>query len=96
MTVYVIGNITIKDEAKWIEYRDQVPATLIPWNGKIVLRGKGAEMLDGEYRHTDTVVLRFPDMASAKQWHESPAYQALVPLRRQAAEVDLVSFESVE
>ncbi len=96
MTVYVIGNITIKDEAKWIEYRDQVPATLIPWNGEIVLRGKGAEMLDGEYRHTDTVVLRFPDMDSAKQWHESPAYQALVPLRRQAADVDLVSFESVE
>ena len=96
MTVYVIGNITIKDEAKWVEYRDQVPATLEPWDGEIVLRGNSAEVLDGEYRHTDTVVLRFPNMASAKQWHDSPAYQALVPLRRQSAEVDLVSFESVE
>lgn len=96
MTAYVIGNITIKDQAKWVEYRDQVPATLIPWHGEIVLRGHDAEVFDGEYRHTDTVVLRFPDMASARQWHESAAYQALVPLRRQAAEVDLVSFESDE
>jgi hypothetical protein len=50
--VYVIGNIAIKDLEKWIAYRDQVPATLIPWNG--------------EYRHADTVVLRFPDMESAR------------------------------
>ncbi len=96
MTAYVIGYITIKDENKWIEYRDQVPATLAPWNGEIVLRGTSASVFDGEYCHTDTVVLRFPDMASARQWHESPAYQALVSLRRQAAEVDLVSYESVE
>jgi uncharacterized protein (DUF1330 family) len=94
MTVYVIGNITINDQIRWAEYRDQVPATLVPWKGEVVLRGSGAALLDGEHRHTDTVVLRFPDMASAKQWHESPAYQALVPLRRQAAEVDLVSFEA--
>lgn len=96
MAAYVIGNITIKDQAKWVEYRDQVPDTLVPWNGEIVLRGNHATVLDGEYPHTDTVVLRFPDMASAQQWHNSPAYQALVPLRRQAAEVDLVSYDSVE
>ncbi len=95
MTAYVIGNITIQDEVKWIEYRDQVPATLVPWHGEIVLRGKNAVVLGGEHRHTDTVVLRFPDMASAKQWHDSAAYQALIPLRMQAADVDLVSYESV-
>lgn len=95
MTAYVIGNITIKDEVKWIEYRDQVPATLVPWSGEIVLRGKNAVVLGGEHRHTDTVVLRFPDMASAKQWHDSAAYQALIPLRMQAADVDLVSFDAL-
>lgn len=94
MTAYVIGHITIKDEEKWIEYRDQVPATLAPWQAEIVLRGENALVLGGEYRHTDTVVLRFPDPESATQWHESAAYQALIPLRMQAAEVDLVTFES--
>jgi uncharacterized protein (DUF1330 family) len=95
MTAYVIGHITIKDEEKWIEYRDQVPATLAPWQAEIVLRGKNALVLGGGHRHSDTVVLRFPDMASAKQWHDSAAYQALIPLRRQAADVDLVSYESL-
>ena len=28
---YVIGHITVKDAAKWAEYRARVPATLAPW-----------------------------------------------------------------
>ena len=33
---YVIGHITVKDEAKWAEYRSQVPATLAPWGAELV------------------------------------------------------------
>jgi uncharacterized protein (DUF1330 family) len=51
-------------------------------------------VLSGQYRHTDTVVIRFPNADSVVDWHDSPAYQALVPLRTQAADVDLVTFEA--
>lgn len=94
MTAYVIGNITVKNPEKWAAYRSQVPDTLVPWGAELVLRGTQAKMLSGQYRHTDTVVIRFPDMDSVTAWHNSPAYQALVPLRREAADVDLVSFEA--
>lgn len=90
---YVIGHITIKDSAKWARYRDQVPATLAPWGAELVLRGRLATVLGGEHRHTDTVVIRFPDLAAANGWFESAAYQALIPLRQQAAEVDLLAYE---
>ncbi len=93
MAAYVIGNITVKNSEKWAEYRSQVPATLVPWGAELVLRGKQAKVLSGDYRHTDTVVIRFPDAKSVAGWHNSPAYQALVPLRKEAADVDLVSFE---
>lgn len=94
MTAYVIGNITVKDPEKWAEYRSLVPETLVPWSGKLVLRGTRAKVLSGHYRHTDTVVIRFPDSDSVAEWHKSAAYQALVPLRTQAADVDLVTFEA--
>jgi uncharacterized protein (DUF1330 family) len=94
MTAYVIGNITVKDPAKWAEYRSQLPATLAPWGAEVVLRGKHATVLSGQCRHKHTVVLRFPDLESAVKWHESPAYQMLVPLRTEAADVDLVSYEA--
>lgn len=94
MTAYVIGNITVKDPDKWAEYRSLVPETLVPLDGELVLRGTQAKVLSGHYRHTDTVVIRFPDSDSVAEWHNSPAYQALVPLRTQAADVDLVTFEA--
>jgi uncharacterized protein (DUF1330 family) len=28
---YVVGQITVKDESLWAEYRSKVPATLTPW-----------------------------------------------------------------
>jgi uncharacterized protein (DUF1330 family) len=92
MSACVIGHITVKDEEKWAQYRAQVPATLAPWGAELLFRGQLAEVLDGHHRHTDTVVIRFPDQAAADAWHNSPAYQALIPLRREAADLDLLTF----
>ena len=93
-TAYVIGHITVKDAQKWAQYCARVPATLEPWGAQLVFRGKRHALLGGEHRHTDTVVLRFADTADVAAWHASPAYQGLIPLRQQAAEVDLIVFEA--
>jgi uncharacterized protein (DUF1330 family) len=91
---YVIGHITVKNAEKWAEYRNQVPATLEPWGAELVLRGKRVAILAGEHPHSDVVVIRFPDKEAVNRWYSSPAYQALIPLRQQAAEVILLSYEA--
>lgn len=93
MAAYAIGHITVIDEEKWTRYRAGVPATLAPFGGELLLRGHHARVLDGTHDRTDTVVLRFPDLAALHAWHASAAYQALVPLRREAALVDLICYE---
>jgi len=93
MPAYVIGQIRIVNQEKWEAYRAQVPATLAPWDGRVLFRGRTARVLTGEYRFTDMVVLQFPDQDAVRGWHDSPAYQALIPLRTQAAEVVLVSYD---
>jgi len=92
-TAYVIGNITILDNTKWLEYRSKVPKTLIPWGGELILRGKKLEVLGGEYQHTDNLVISFPNVVALNNWFSSDTYQKLIPLRNQAAKVDLVSYE---
>ncbi|HNJ77211.1 MAG TPA: DUF1330 domain-containing protein [Azospira sp.] len=90
---YVVGNITVHNPDRWAEYRAQVPATLVPWQAEIVMRAGMAQVLSGTHAHTDIVVLRFPDIAAAHGWFNSPAYQALLPLRNEAATVDLVCYQ---
>ena len=90
---YVVGHLSVKDEAKWTEYQSRVPATIAPWGAELVLRGKQVAALAGENRYTDIVVIRFPDLAAANGWHASPAYQALIPVRTQAIDLVLLTYE---
>jgi len=92
MSACVIGHISVKDEEKWAQYRAQVPATLAPWGAELLFRGQLAGVLAGQHRHTDAVVIRFPDRAAVDGWYQSAAYQALIPLRQQAADLDLLTF----
>lgn len=95
IAAYVVGHITVKDAGKWAEYRSKVPATLAPWGAELVFRGKRLAVMSGEHSHPDTVVIRFPDAGAADGWFNSSAYQTLIPLREQAAEMVLISYEAV-
>ena len=91
---YLVGNITVKSPDKWAEYTRQVPGTLLPWGAELVFRGKQAATFSGENPHADIVVIRFPDVGAVNQWFSSPAYQALIPLRQEAADVVLVCYQA--
>ena len=91
---YVVGHLTVINAEKWAEYRNQVPATLEPWGAELVFRGEQVAILAGEHPYSDIVVIRFPDTEAVNGWHSSPAYQALIPLRQQAAEMVLISYEA--
>lgn len=90
---YLIGHITVKNPEKWAEYRNKVPATIEPWGAELIFRGKLSSVFSGSHVHTDTVVIRFPDIQSLNNWFSSKAYQLLIPLRQEAAEVELLSFQ---
>jgi uncharacterized protein (DUF1330 family) len=90
---YIVGHIKVKNAEKWREYCDKVPATVAPWGASLVFRGERAQVLAGDHGYTDTVVIRFPSRAAIMHWHESEAYQALIGLREQAADVVIISYE---
>jgi uncharacterized protein (DUF1330 family) len=94
-SAYGIGHITVKDADKWAEYREKIVPTLEPWNASLIFRGNKVRVLGGEHKHSDTVVIKFPDLDSLNGWYDSAAYQAIIPLRMAAADVDLIAYESV-
>lgn len=91
---YIVGQMTVKNETKWTEYRGQVLATLTPFGGELVFRGNQVRALSGECPHADIVVIRFPSLVDADSWHNSAAYQALLPIRQEAADVVLTTYEA--
>ncbi len=91
---YVVGQMTVKHPEKWAQYRSQVLGTLLPFGGELVFRGEHVQSFSGVNPHPDIVVIRFPSVDDARGWHACPAYQALIPLRLEAADVVLTTYEA--
>jgi uncharacterized protein (DUF1330 family) len=82
--VYVISEADeVTDLAALKDYGSKVAGTLAPFNGQyhFVVRGGKTESLDGGTPPHGTVVIAFDSAEAAHAWYDSPAYQAIKPIR---------------
>jgi uncharacterized protein (DUF1330 family) len=92
MPAFFIVTITVKDADKYQTYSQSVGETLKPFGGKGVLRGKAQGALVGTLDHQMAGIIEFPDLESIDAWYNSEAYQALIPLRTEAADVTIIKY----
>jgi uncharacterized protein (DUF1330 family) len=96
MPAYVVVGVDVEDADAYSAYTRQVPATLEPYDGRFVVRGGAFEVFEGEWPAARIVILQFSDVAQAKAWHESAAYQAILPIREANARTHfMVAVEGV-
>jgi len=78
---YAIGILSdIKFGTDIIDYLNRIDETLAPFNGKFLIHGVKAAVMEGTW-DSDLVVIEFPDYATAAAWYASPAYREIIPLR---------------
>ena len=94
MPALLVGHITVTDPAAWARYVQAVGATFAPHGGRVLGRGVLASTLTDVAAGERVVVVEFPDLAALTHWHDSPEYQALVPLREAGARVSLTAYEA--
>ena len=94
MPAFLIGHITVKDPLLWKTYVEGVRDSLTPFGAEILFRGTRAAVLCGEHGHPNAVVIKFLDQPTLQGWYASPAYQDLIPIRDQAADVVLISYDA--
>ncbi len=84
---YLIAHVQITDQDGWKQYITALPGTLAPYHVKTP-SGTGDYVLEGEVNlvvGSDPVILAFNSMDDLKAWWNSPAYQAIIPLREKSA-----------
>jgi uncharacterized protein (DUF1330 family) len=90
MKAYVIAIETVHDEVMFGEYRKDVAATLIPFEGRFIARGGKYTVLEGTWEHPRTVIIEFPSREAAEGWYRSADYQKIIGLRHQSSKGNLV------
>ena len=93
MASYLVGHITVKDGELWQKYVSGVQESLLPFDSKVIFRGKLVSVLAGKHEHDLVVVIEFPDQSTLGNWYSSEKYQALIPLRDRAANVVIMAYK---
>ncbi len=85
MTAYAVADLhRVTMGPAIVEYLEKIDATLAPYGGRYIIHGGRKTVLEGDWAG-DLIVIAFPSMQHARDWHASPAYQAIMPIRHKNA-----------
>ena len=95
MPAYAMGHLrSVAMGPAIVEYLERIDASLAPFDGRFIIHGARAEVLEGDWSG-DLIVIEFPDLDRARAWYQSPAYQAILPLRTDNADGDVLLVDGV-
>ena len=81
---YVVAEVDVTDPATFQKYADKAPGTITASGGHYVIRGGKSVSVEGEPPKR-FVVIQFDSVEKAKAWEDSPAYEAIKPIRHSSA-----------
>ena len=81
---YIIAELEITDSTVFQKYASSVPATLAPFGGHYLARAGRTVALEGDPPKR-IVVVAFDSMEKARDFWDSPAYDAIKPIRHSSA-----------
>jgi len=95
MSAYLIVNVDVKDPTAYEEYKARVPVLIRKYGGEYLVRGGKFVIVEGDWKPSRLVILRFPDITSAQGLFDDPEYQPLKALRQRVSKTDLVLVEGL-
>ena len=79
---YLVVCLNVKNHEEYMQrYAMSVVAMFEKIGAEVVAVSPAPKVLEGEWSGNWTVVIRFPNMATAEEWYNSPEYQPLKELR---------------
>jgi uncharacterized protein (DUF1330 family) len=96
MPAFVIVETDITDPERYEQYKLASPGAVAAGGGRFVARGGELAVLEGDWEPSRLVVLEFEDLAAAKRWYQSEAYQAARTLREGAARIRMVAVQGLD
>ncbi|QND68505.1 DUF1330 domain-containing protein [Mesorhizobium loti] len=96
MTAYAVAHMRQATMGPQIvEYLHGIDATLEPFGGRFLVHGGDVEVIENSWPG-HLIIIEFPDREHVRGWYNSRAYQAILTLRTDNSEADVVFADGVE
>jgi uncharacterized protein (DUF1330 family) len=95
MSAYIIADVAVTNAAQYEEYRKWSSAAMQAHQAEVCVRGGQIQTLEGDWTPSRIVILKFPDMAKAHAFYDSPEYGKARAAREGAAVMRMIVVEGV-
>ena len=93
---YLISESQVTDQALMDDYGQKAGPSVAAYDGELIAATENVAHMDGMSKPPRIVIIRFPSMERAKEWYNSPEYQAVLPMRFRACNSSVYFVEGVE
>lgn len=90
MSAYFIANIRLTDEAEYDKYLEECSQVFEKFNGEYLAVDESPVVLEGQWKYTKAVLIRFPDAEALLEWYRSEDYQRILKYRLLGSECDTI------
>jgi uncharacterized protein (DUF1330 family) len=95
MSAYAVGHLrNVRMGPGIITYLQGIDATIEPYQGRFIIHGDRPLVKEGNGTG-DLIVIEFPDLEQARAWYQSPEYQAILALRADNSEGEILLINGV-
>jgi uncharacterized protein (DUF1330 family) len=94
-SAYILANVNVTDPQQYDEYKRLSTIAMKAHGAEVCVRGGKTEVLEGDWTPDRVVLLKFPSVAQAKAFYDSPEYQAAKKAREGIAVMRMVLIEGV-
>ena len=84
MSVFMLVEITVKDQALYDQYLVQIPAVIRKYKGRYIVRSSKITPASGGWKPDRIIMMQFDTLADLHTCFGSPEYKAFGPIREKS------------
>lgn len=96
MKAYIVSFIDVEDPELYKQYVARAPETIAAYGGSYVARNGNKYALEGDLPDKRVVILEFPSVEKAREWHGSKEYSEVAKIRHKASKGTIFIIEGPE
>jgi len=96
MTHYFVAQIRIHDHEEYEKYLEKFDDIFSRYNGEYLAIDESPTLLEGTWKYTKSVLVKFNSKKEFENWYYSEDYQKILKHRLRAAECDTILLEGID
>lgn len=95
MSAYIIADVDVTDPQQYEQYKVLSSKAIAAHGAEVCIRGGEVQVLEGDWKPSRIVLLKFPDLASARAFHESAEYLLARKAREGASVMRMIAVQGL-